>query len=303
MLGSLIDKIFSAGEQVKYFLENIKISSSPLFIFDILIVAFLFYYVFIFLKETRAMKILYGFLFLIILMALGSLLNLTLLNWILKSLMAMLVVAIPVVFQPELRTVLERVGRSRFLGEKVFYKEDYGLVVSEVLSTVKYLSEKKIGGLIVFQRSDSLKDYIESGIEIDAKVTTQLLLSIFFPKSPLHDGATIISGDRVVSARSILPVSDIKLNPDLGMRHKSAIGATENSDAVALVVSEESGFISLAAYGKLERRISEERLRNRLLGLLRHGRGDQQPEEKSSKEQIIKNQSDSAISDKNGKKE
>jgi diadenylate cyclase len=297
----LAEKILSASERARYFLENLKVSSSPLFIFDILIVAFLFYYVFIFLKETRAMRILYGFLFLIVLMALGNLLNLALLNWILKSLMAMLVVAIPVVFQPELRAVLERVGRSRFLGEKVFYKEDYGVVVAEVIATAKYLSEKKIGALIIFQRSDSLKDYIESGIEVDAKVTTQLLLSIFFPKSPLHDGAAIISGDRVVSARSILPVSDAKLNPDLGMRHKSAVGATENSDAVAIVVSEESGFISLAAYGKLERRISEERLRNRLLGLLRHGKSEQQLGDTVLKEKILKSQLESSVVDKNDK--
>ncbi len=275
MIEPLAGKVLGASEQAKFFLENLRFTSSPLFVIDILIVSFLFYYVFVFLKETRAMRILYGLIFLIILMALGSLLNLVLLNWILKSLMAMLLVAIPVVFQPELRAVLEKVGRSRLLSERVFSKEDYGEVVSDVIFAAKYLSEKKIGGLIIFQRSDSLSDYIESGVAIDAKVSTQLLLSIFYPKSPLHDGAVVIVGDRIISARSILPVSEERLSPDLGMRHKSAVGVTENSDAVALIISEESGFISLSTYGKLERRISEERLRNRLIGLLRHGKNDQ----------------------------
>lgn len=275
MIEPLAGKILGASEQAKYFLDNLRFTSSPLFVVDILIVSFLFYYVFVFLKETRAMRILYGFIFLIILMAMGSLLNLVLLNWILKSLMAMLVVAIPVVFQPELRAVLEKVGRSRLLGERVFSKEDYGEVVAEVIFAAKYLSEKKIGGLMIFQRSDSLSDYIESGVAIDAKVSSQMLLSVFYPKSPLHDGAVIISGNRILSARSILPVSEARLSPDLGMRHKSAVGVTENTDAVGLIISEESGFISLVTYGKLERRISEERLRNRLIGLLRHGKSDQ----------------------------
>lgn len=215
------------------------------------------------------MRILYGLGFLVALFAIGSLLNLTLLNWILKNLMTMLIVAIPVVFQPELRAVLERMGRSKLFSEKVFSRHDDSGVIEEIVTASKKMAERRVGGLIVLQRQTGLREYIENGVKIDAKVSSSLLLSIFFPHSPLHDGAVIISNNRIVSARSTLPVSDSNLHPDLGMRHKSGVGVTENSDAISIIVSEEAGSVSLAISGKLERRISEERLRNRLAALMR----------------------------------
>lgn len=263
----LAGKILGVSEKASYFLEGLRVNLSPLFFLDIAIVAVLFYWIFIFLKETRAMRILYGFLFLVGLLALGSLLNLVLLNWILKNLMTMLVVAIPIVFQPELRTVLEKVGRSGFLPEKVFSRSNEA--IDEIVTAARKFSDQRIGALIVFQRQTGLREYIENGVMIDAKVKSVVLLSIFFPRSPLHDGAVIVSGDRIISARSTLPVSESLTNPDLGMRHKSAAGITEISDAIAVVVSEETGTVSLAVGGKLERRISDERLRNRLISLLR----------------------------------
>ena len=267
-MDSISGKILGASTQASYFFDNLKLNFSPLFILDIVIVAVLFYWVYIFLKETRAMRILYGLIILLLLMAMGKVLNLILLNWILKSIMAMLLVAIPVVFQPELRTALEKLGRTKFLGELAFTKHDSSQLINEILSAALILSEQKIGALIIFQRQTGLKEYIDNGVPLDAAVSAELLLSIFFPKAPLHDGAVIISGNKIVSASSVLPVSQVLLGGNLGTRHRAAIGITENSDAVALVVSEETGNISLAVSGKLEIKIGEDRLKNRLSGLL-----------------------------------
>lgn len=262
-------KILGAATQANYFLLNLKQNSSPLLIIDILIVAIFFYWIYVFLKETRAMRILYGLFFLLLLMALGRVLNLVLLNWILKSLMAILIVAIPVVFQPELRTLLEKLGRTKFLGDISFSKKDYSQVINEILTAVNIFSKQKIGALVVFRRRDGLREFIDNGIEVEAIVSAEILSSIFFPKSPLHDGAVILDGDKIVSASSILPVSQTALGGNMGTRHKAALGVTEDTDALAIVVSEETGSISLAVGGRLETRISEERLKNRLTALMR----------------------------------
>lgn len=262
-------RILGVATQANYFLENLRQNSSPLLVLDILIVAVFFYWIYVFLKETRAMRILYGLFFLLILMALGRLLDLVLLNWILKSLMTLLVVAIPVVFQPELRAALEKLGRAKLLGELSFSKKDYSQVINELLTAIHLFSKQKIGALIVLKRNDGLKEYINNGIEVDATVSAELLSSIFFPRSPLHDGAVVISGDKIVSASSVLPVSQVALGGNLGTRHKAALGVTEDSDALVLVVSEETGSISLANCGRLETKMSEERLKNRLTALMR----------------------------------
>lgn len=262
-------KILGVSQSANYIFENLRLNSSPLLVVDILIVAILFYWVYVFLKETRAMRILYGLLFLLTLMALGKLLNLILLNWILKNLMTMLIVAIPVVFQPELRNALEKLGRSKLLGDLNLSKEGYNYVINEIVSAANTLSKQKIGALIIVARQTGLKEYIDNGVSLDATVSSDLLRSIFFPRSPLHDGAVIISGDKIISACSILPVSQVALSSNLGTRHKAGIGISEISDAVAIIVSEETGSISLAIGGKLDIRISEERLQNRLTSILR----------------------------------
>lgn len=261
-------KILGAAEHANYFFDNLKFNYSGLMFLDIIIVAVIFYWVYIFLRETRAMRILYGLIVLLILMALGQLLNLILLNWILKSLMAMLLVAIPVVFQPELRTALEKLGRTKFLGELAFSRHDSNELINEILSAVNILSHQKTGALIVLQRQTGLREYIDNGISVDAALSAELLLSIFFPKAPLHDGAVIVVGNKIVAASSILPVSQLFLGDNLGTRHKAGLGITENSDAVSIIVSEETGNISVAVSGKLETRISEDRLKNRLTALL-----------------------------------
>ena len=268
-MGDISGKILGASENLNYFTENLKLNTSPLLIVDILIVAVLFYWVYVFLKETRAMRILYGFLFLLILMAAGRLLDLILLNWILRSLMTMLIVAIPVVFQPELRSALEKLGRTKFLGEKAFTKEEFSALIERISNAILLLSSQKSGAIIVLQRQTGLKEYIDNGISVDAVVSVELLLSIFFPKSPLHDGAVIIVGNKIVSASSTLPVSQIHKDSKLGTRHKAAVGITEDSDAIAIAVSEETGAISIAVDGKLDYRIDKDRLKSRLSALMK----------------------------------
>ena len=258
-------KVLGVAETAGLYISDYKMHLSFIVVLDILIVSVLIYWIYLFLHQTRAMRILYGLFILLILMLIGRFLNLILLNWILKYVMASLVVAIPIVFQPELRAALEKLGRSKLWGEFAFVKEDYIEMINQLAATVTYFSKNRIGALIIIQRQTGLREYIESGSEIDAVVSKSILSSIFYPKSPLHDGAVIIVGNRIISAGSILPVSDAVSNTDLGTRHRSAIGITENSDAIAIVVSEETGIVSIATYGKLERRISEERLINKLL--------------------------------------
>jgi diadenylate cyclase len=264
-----VGKIMGVSDKATYFFSNIQTILNWTLILDILIVAVLFYWAYLFLHETRAMRILYGLLVLVILTSIGHLFNLLLLNWILRYFMAMLVVAIPIVFQPELRTALEKLGRTKFLGDVNFSKESNSKVIDEIAETVSSLSKQRIGCLIILQRQTGLREYIETGVKLEAQISNALLSSIFFPRSPLHDGAVIVSGDKIVSAKSILPVSGASINPGLGTRHRAGLGVTEISDAVAVIVSEETGSISIAVGGKLDRRISEERLRSRLSYLLR----------------------------------
>lgn len=268
-----VGKTLGVSDQTSYLLTNFKTVSVPLLVLDVLIVAVLFYWVYLFLRETRAIRILYGLFLLLILVAIGRLFNLILLNWLLQYLTTVLIVAIPVVFQPELRTALEKLGRAKFVGDLYPTKERSINMIDEVVAASMSLSKSKIGGLIVIQRQTGLREYIENGAAVNATVSRDMLLSIFFPKSPLHDGAAIIAGNRIVAARCILPVSTVPISSSLGTRHKSGVGVTENSDAVAIIISEETGTISISVGGKMERRINEERLRNRLVGLLRQKKG------------------------------
>ncbi len=264
-----LGKILGVSDKATYFFSNLQMILNWTLILDVLIVSVLFYWAYLFLHETKAMRILYGLFILVALTAIGYLFNLLLLNWILRYLMAMLVVAIPIVFQPELRAALEKLGRTKFLSDLTFSKESNSRIIDEIANAVTDLAKQKIGCLIVLQRQTGLREYIETGIKLEAQVSGALLSSIFFPRSPLHDGAVILSGDKIVSAKSILPVSGASINPGLGTRHRAGLGVTEGSDAVSIIVSEETGSLSIAVGGKLERRISEERLRSRLSYLLR----------------------------------
>ncbi len=272
MNSAISGKILGVSDKSYYLLDNLKTVSVTTLVVDVFIVAGLFYMLYLFLYETRALRILYGLIILLLLMTVGQLFNFILLNWILKYVTAMLVVAIPVVFQPELRGALEKLGRARFIGELPYSRTQNSSIVDVVTKAALSLSSSKIGGLIVFQRKTGLREYIENGVKINAESSKDLFISIFYPRSPLHDGAVIIVGNKIVSARSILPVSVSRTGTSLGTRHQAGVGITENSDAVAVIISEESGAVSLAVSGKIERKITEERLRSRLSRLLRSNR-------------------------------
>lgn len=262
-------QIIDLSTQTENFFTALTFRAGPLIILDVIIVAVLIYWSYLFLRQTRAIRILYGLLILIFLMLLAKLLDLVLLNWILQYVMTMLVVAIPIVFQPELRNALEILGRSGLIGD--FSKQTArGDIFDNILLAVKTLSSQKTGALIVLQRKTGLRDYFDRGVKINAEISAELLISIFFPKSPLHDGAVIIVGSRINSASVMLPVTERDFSLKFGSRHRAAIGITENSDAVSIVVSEETGVVSIAVSGELERRISEDRLKNRLIGLMRN---------------------------------
>lgn len=265
----MTEKIQGITTGANSFFAGLKINFGLSVIFDILIVVIIFYYVYIFLRETRAIRILYGFVILILAMFLAKIFNLILLNFILKYLTTALVVAIPIVFQPELRAALEKIGRPRFWADINLSRDELDRMIDEVCVAVRSFSGQKIGALIIIQRRSGLKEYIDNGILVESKVSADILSSIFFPKSPLHDGAAIIVGRKIASASSILPVAEIEASKNLGTRHRAAIGVTQLSDAIAIVVSEETGTVSIAVGGNIERRISEEKLKIKLSRLLR----------------------------------
>jgi len=267
----VIQQVLGVSDRANYFIKQFDFHQHPFEILDVLLVAVLIYWVYLLLKETRAMRILYGIAFLAIIMLLGRLLQLGTLNFILTYVLAGLVVAIPVVFQPELRAALERLGRTRFVGEfGKLKKYEIENVVLEIISAVDFLSKNRQGAIIVLTRQTGLRDIIQTGVRLDAQVTRQLLINIFAPKSPLHDGAVILSGDRVIAANCWLPLPEQEFNFDLGTRHRAAAAITSETDAIVIVVSEETGKISLAVGGNLTVDLTSAQIKEFLTNLLQH---------------------------------
>jgi diadenylate cyclase len=241
-------------------------------VIDILIVAFLMYRLMQLIKGTRAVQLIKGLTVLLVITAFASLFNLYTINWLLGKAMTALVVALPVVFQPELRRALEKLGRGRFLNHATLGSAseiDQAKVLNEITRSVTLLSKNRMGGLIVIERETGLEEHIDTGVKVDGLVTAEFLVNIFVPKTPLHDGAVIIRGDRVAAAACFLPLSENPHLPsDLGTRHRAGIGITEHSDAVAVIISEETGYVSLAVEGVLNRHLDEAELSKRLMELL-----------------------------------
>ncbi|HWI54378.1 MAG TPA: diadenylate cyclase CdaA [Desulfobacteria bacterium] len=229
-------------------------------IIDMLVVAVLIYKLFQLIRETRAVQLLKGLVVLLVAATVSDWLHLYTINWILENVRTMVVVAIPVVFQPELRRTLERLGRGKLFGrpQVILGDEDTLRIINEIVRSMVTMAKNKIGALIVIERETGITDYIETGVALDGIVSGELLTNLFIPNSPLHDGAVIIRGDRVAAAGCFLPLSDSPgLSQELGTRHRAAIGVSELSDVVALVVSEETGIISIAYEGKLTRYLDE----------------------------------------------
>ncbi len=237
----------------------------PAAILDIIIVALLFYWLYILVRQTRAIRILYGIIFLFLLWFIGRALNLTTLNYILNYLVTATIVAIPVVFQPELRAALEKLGRPQIVSDlRRLRRPENESPVNIISEATEILAHRKIGAIIIVARKTGLREFIEAGVRLDARLSTELILSIFSPQSALHDGAAIIQDNRIVAAKVILPLSDNKFDYHLGTRHRAGVGLTAQSDAVAIIVSEERGEISFAIDGILEPNLNEEALRKKL---------------------------------------
>jgi diadenylate cyclase len=242
-------------------------------VIDILAVAFVFYKLLTWLKGTRAIQLLKGLAVLVVASYISERFQLYTMGWLLEKTWTALFVALPVVFQPELRRALEQLGRGGFFGRVLFnVDEDNRRTVREIVRAAEVLSRRKVGALIVFMRETGLQEYIDSGIKMDALVTAELIVNVFEPKTPLHDGAVIIGNGRMQAAACLLPLTENPyLSKELGTRHRSAIGITEHSDAVSLVVSEETGMISLAEDGRITRGLSGAELEQRLGECLRSG--------------------------------
>ncbi len=237
-------------------------------IVDIIVVAFLLYQFFKFIKGTKATPIFVGLTMFFIISFIARWLDLKAFSWIMSSIFAVWVVAFVIVFQPEIRNALARIGRQRHF--KFLLKVEETQVIEEIIDAVRKMSEDKIGALILIQRGIGLKDIIDTGVRIDARVNSSLLRTIFFPDTALHDGAVVIHGDTIVAATCVLPLSE---NPNLsgryGLRHRAALGIAEQSDAVCIVVSEETGTISFAYKGKLVTKLDVKILRRTLESIFR----------------------------------
>ena len=224
-------------------------------VIDTALVAYFLYRIYLMLKHTRAAALIKFLIVLVFLMVLSRWLNLHVINWILEKLMTVVMIALPVVFQPELRRALEQIGRGRLFHKTTELDEqELEEVIGAVTSAAVVMSQRKVGALIVFERETGLEERIETGVQIDGLVSDSLLLNIFEKDTPLHDGAVIIRGKRIVAASCLLPLTDARnLSQELGTRHRAALGISEQSDAIVLVVSEETGTISVAKNGELFR--------------------------------------------------
>lgn len=239
------------------FLKSLELRQIFKLAFEVGIIWFVFYTILLFVRGTRAVQLLKGLIVIIIFFYIIQKLELDLLNWIFTRLLAISVVALLIIFQPELRRGLTRIGQSPMFG--LLLKEEK--IVDEIVKSAISLSKKKIGALIAIEREIGLKPYIESGVSVDSQVTAELINTIFMPNAPLHDGGIIIERDRIVAAGCLFPLSqNPKIAKTIGTRHRAAIGLTEETDSAVIVISEETGIISVAVSGKLTRDMDQENL-------------------------------------------
>ena len=237
---------------------------------DVAIIAFIIYQILRFIRETRAEQLVKGLLILIVVMIVSGILHLYTLNWLLKNFMQFGIIALVIVFQPELRRALEYLGRSRFLRGKLQSgdKERAKASVATIIKAIEYFSANKIGVILVIEKDVSLTDFVETGVTLDCDLSVETLESIFFKGTALHDGAAIVSGGKIRAAACVLPLTRSKeLSSEFGMRHRAALGITEVSDAYTIVVSEETGIISSAQDGRMNRFLDVKALEKALLDI------------------------------------
>ena len=240
---------------------------TPIDVVDILVVAYIIYRVMKLLKDTSAARLAKGILILVLIMLFASFLHLTMISWLLRNALSVGVFAVVVIFQPELRRLLEQIGKGN-LSRMLIPDTDPDVVESMIVATVSAcadMSRTKTGALIVFERKERLGEIIATGTRVDAAPSAELIKNIFFKNSPLHDGAMIVRAGRVCAAGCVLPLSGNQgLSRDLGTRHRAAVGMSETADSVLVVVSEETGAISVAIGGMLKRHLSPEILQKML---------------------------------------
>ena len=236
-------------------LQGLLTTINILDIIDIAVVAYFLYRIYLLLKNTRAATLVKGLIVLVLFMLISKWLNLHVISWLLEKSMTVIMVALPVVFQPELRRALEQIGRGRLFHKgSELDEQEMEEMLSSVANATVIMSRRKEGALMVFERETGLEERIETGVAVDGLISDSLLLNIFEKDTPLHDGAVIIRGKRIVAASCLLPLTENRnLSQELGTRHRAAIGISEQSDAVVLVVSEETGAVSIARNGELMR--------------------------------------------------
>lgn len=236
-------------------------------IIDVVIVALFLYWLVLLIRGTRAVQLIKGLVVLLIATAVSNWLRLTYVHWLLSQAITALLVALPVVFQPELRRALEKLGGGEIFTSSLPHlnESDFSKVSEEIVQAVYALAKNRTGALVVLERTTGLEEYIDRGIKIEGIVSAELLINIFIPGSPLHDGAVIIRGNRVAAAACFLPLAEgVQISKELGTRHRAGVGITEVSDALAVIVSEESGEVSLAVEGVLARNLDRPTLAERL---------------------------------------
>jgi diadenylate cyclase len=239
-------------------------------VIDILLVTLIFFWVLYLVRGTQAMVLLRGVILIIVVVTLvTSLVNLPAFSWLIRNALPALVFAIPVIFAPEIRRALERIGRAGtfFRAARKNASEEILTTIQAVVGGAARLSARQHGALVVLERFDRLDEYVQTGAVVDSKVTSELLMQIFYPNTPLHDGAVIISGNKIIAAACVMPLSSsgiLARSPErkMGLRHRAALGISEVTDAIAVVVSEETGTISIAHAGRMIRRLDVERLEN-----------------------------------------
>ncbi|MCK8826183.1 diadenylate cyclase CdaA [Natroniella acetigena] len=228
-----------------------------LIIVDIVVTGLICYKFFTLIKETRAIQLLKGVLVLFLISYISRQLGLQIFNMLLEQLRTVVLIALPIVFQPELRRALEQIGRGK-LFKYWTNRDEFKIKIDKLVAAVMRLSQNQIGGLIVLERRTGLKEVIDTGVKLDAILSTELLVNIFIPKSPLHDGAVVIDEGRIVAANCLLPLTNNKkLSQSLGTRHRAAAGISEETDALVIIVSEETGVISTAFAGRLKYNLDE----------------------------------------------
>ena len=257
-----------------YLLKDVLDLTSPwrvvVLILDIAIVSLLVFYIVKILRQTRAKQIVKGILMLFLLVIIAKIFNMVILNFILTNFITYGVILLIVVFQPEIRNVFEKIGRSKLVG--VFDMDDNIMIkhsISEIVKAVEIMSLKKIGALIVIERNTKISEVLKESVNLSAKVSSELIQNIFMPRTPLHDGAIVIDKSEILAAKCILPLaSEVSVPKNLGTRHRAAVGITEISDSLVIVVSEETGIISLVENGKLRRELTGDSLKELLLAKL-----------------------------------